>query len=425
MDNVNYTDVLIVGAGPSGLMMAAQLLRFGVQPVIIDSKSGPDRTSKAIAVHARSLELLRQMGLADPLLAQGTPCYGMQLQSGRNILGKLDFSQMDSPHTVFPFIHIVPQDKTEKLLIDRLTENTCPVKWETRLVSIRQDDKVARVELRNQETVQKWECKWVIGADGIKSTVRECIGISFEGRPYHGRFFLADVQIEGADKRLAHFFMSKKGFLGIFPYGSNGRYRLFGLLPKEKENQWSPDIQYADIKPIVEERVGFELPVSQIFWISRFLLHKRMAEQFARQRCFLIGDAAHVHTPIGGQGMNSGIQDAANLAWKLAGVINGRMDSQVLHTYPLERMPVARATLRTTDRAFKIMTAVPSWLLPLRNTFLSLGLRYIAKKSVRIGSLFDHIAQLDVHYRKAPLAVHHATGRGVQAGDRLPFLPIF
>lgn len=424
VESVRHTDVLIVGAGPSGLMMAAQLLRFGIQPTIIDAKPGPDRTSKAIAVHARSLEMFRQIGLADALMAQGNTSYGVQLQRGTKQLGGLDFAQMDQPETAFPFVYLVGQDKTEKLLIDRLTENACPVRWETQLVSLRQDDKEAAVELKHDGKVQQWACKWVIGADGANSTVRAHINIAFEGKSYPGQFFLADVQVNGADHRRVHFFLSATGFLGVFPYGSEGRYRLMGPLPVLESKKEAP-IQYADVKALVDEAVGFEFPVNQCLWINRFFLHKRIAESFARQRSFLIGDAAHIHSPIGGQGMNSGMQDAANLAWKLAGVISGRLDFRLLHTYQEERLPVAKATLRDTDRAFGWIRAMPFWLTSLTDLFFVWAIRYIGHRPGWLKRMFEELAQLNIHYRKATLSVHYATGRCVQAGDRLPFLPVF
>jgi len=425
LEITKHTDVLIVGAGPSGLMMAAQLLRFGIQPTIIDAKQGPDRTSKAIAVHARTLELLRQMGLADQLLAEGFPCYGIQVQGRKKTLGSVEFAHVDQPHTAFPFILLVGQEKTEKLLIDRLTAHACPVVWETRLLSLRQDDRSATVELMHDGIVQRWKCNWLIGADGAGSAVRNGLGIPFEGKRYIGKFFLADVYIEGAYNRLVHFFLPRSRFLGIFPLGAEGRYRLVGMLPENEEWQHKTAIQYADIKPLVDEAVGFELPVSRCLWVSRFLLHKRMAEQFARQRCFLIGDAAHIHSPIGGQGMNSGMQDAVNLAWKLAGVVSGRMGPQVLHTYQQERMPVAKTVVHATDRAFGLAMRLRTWLSPLRDILLSTGMRYVGGNPHLLEKVFDTVAQLTIHYRKAGLAIHHATGRRVQAGDRLPFLTVF
>ncbi len=406
-------------------MMAAQLLRFGIQPTVIDAKSGPDRTSKAIAVHARSLELFRQMRLVDALLAQGNPSYGVQLQRGRKQLGGLDFSMIDHPSTAFPFVYLVGQDRTEKLLIDRLTENACPVKWETQLVSLRQDDRKATVELKHDGKIQQWVCKWVIGADGANSAVREQIGIFSEGKSYPGTFFLADVQLKEADRRRVHFFLSTRGFLGVFPYGSGGRYRLMGPLPATDTLKPDTPIQYMDIKRAVDEAVGFELLVDRCFWISRFSLHKRMAELFARQRCFLIGDAAHIHSPVGGQGMNTGMQDAANLAWKLAGVVTGRMDTRLLHTYQQERMPVARATLKGTDHIFGWIRATPLRFMSLFDPLFSWVIRSVGRRPGLVKRMFDELAQLNIHYRKAGLAVHYATGRRIQAGDRVPFLSVF
>ncbi|WP_257658606.1 FAD-dependent monooxygenase [Parapedobacter lycopersici] len=425
MEIAKHTDALIVGAGPSGLMMAAQLLRFGIQPTIIDAKPGPDRTSKAIAVHARTLELLRQLGLADQLLADGFPAYGIQVHGRKKRKGRIQFTDIDQPHTAFPFVLLVGQEKTEKLLVDRLTAHACPVSWATRLLSLRQDDRSATVEVVQNDVVQRWQCKWLIGADGANSTVRDCLKIPFEGKRYPGEFFLADVHITGVQNRLINFFLPRKSLLGIFPLAGEGRYRLVGMLPEMENRPSGLAINYADIKPLVDEAVGLALPVSQCLWISRFAVHRRMAEQFARQRCFLIGDAAHIHAPIGGQGMNSGIQDAVNLAWKLAGVISGRTAPRILHSYERERMPVARSIIRATDGAFGLGMRLRDRLSPLRDLLLTIGMRYIGRNPRLLQKLFDTAAQLAINYRKAGLAVHHATGRRVQAGDRLPFLSVF
>lgn len=423
MEPAKYTDVLIVGAGPSGLMMATQMLRYGITPTIIDAKPGPDRTSKAIVVQARSLEFFRQMGLADQISAQGLPCYGVQVQGINRPLGNIDLTSLDDPGSAFPFIHIIGQDQTERLLIRRLAENACPVAWETQLVELQQDDQGATAALEHNGVIQHWRCKWVVGADGANSRVRKSLGIRFDGKPYAGRFFVADVHIQDAHHRNIHFFLSRQGTLGVFPFGTSGHYRLVGKLPEGWEKK--EELQYTHIKPVVDGALGIELRVDRCTWASEVIIHPGIAEQFARQRCFLIGDAAHVHSPITGQGMNAGIQDAINLAWKLAGVIDGRTQPHLLHTYQQERMPVAKNISRMVDKGFELATGLPRWLKPLRDVLLTKLLRYVGNEPARLYALFARQGQLSTHYRKVGLAVHHATGVRIQAGDRLPFLPVF
>jgi len=416
-----YTDVLIVGAGPAGLMMAAQLLRHGVQPTIIDAKPGPDKQSKAIIVHARSLELFRQLGLADELLTQGQPCYGIQLQGHRQPLGTLDFSRLAATRTAFPFMHLVGQDKTEKLLLGRLTEKACPVTWESRLVSLTQDDRGATAELLHKGIRETWRCGWVIGADGQNSAVRDLLNISLERQRPDRTFFVADVEVCHAHSRMIRLFFPKRTFLAIFPLGATDCYRMMGPLPEKLEKAPRGPVGYAEIKRTVDDALGFELPVTRCLWIGRYVYRKGVVEQLARQRCFLVGDAAHVASPITGTGMNKGLQEATNLAWKLAGVVSGRLAPRVLHTYEQERMPVAR----TGERSFGIDAVSRIWPPKLMHMFLAKAIGHIGTDQRRLRRAFDRMAHLDVHYRLGPLAVHHAAGGRVRAGDRLPYLSVF
>lgn len=420
-----HIDVLIVGAGPSGLMLAAQLLRMGVQPTVIDAKQGPERTSRAIAVHARSLELFRQLGLADRLVAEGVTAYGLQVQGRSGRLVAVDFAGMESPRTAYPFVLLVSQEKTERLLIDRLTENACPVHWDTRLESVRQDDQAVTVTVQHGGDIEQWSCGWVVGADGVGSTVRRDLGIRFDGKRYKGRFFLADVEIDGEPLRSVHFFLPRDGLLGIFPMDRRNRYRVVGSLPDGLNLSTDAEPSFSDLKQLIDRAVGFDLPVRQCLWISVFVQRRGLAEQFARQRCFLIGDAAHVHSPIGGQGMNGGLQDAVNLAWKLAGVVSGRLHPRILYTYQEERQPVARAVIRATDQAFQLGLWFRGRWSGLRDRVLARLLPFITGKTRWRQHLFETAAQLRVSYRHGPLAVHHAAGSRIRSGDRLPFVPVF
>lgn len=421
---MKHTEVMIVGAGPSGLMMAAQLLRYGIVPVIIDLKTGPDKQSRALAIQARSMEIFRQLGIERGFEDSGLRCDGFRVQERARILGTVDFSDITDAPTRYPHILILPQHKTERLLIERLTKGACPIRWGTEIISLAQNDQGVRLSTRAGETEQEWQCNWLIGADGVTSFVRQTLAIPFSGHTYPASFFLADIRTRKKDNNLINIFLTKKRtFLGVFPVDGDGNYRLVGVLPNALSSRQT--ISYGDVAETVDNTLGFQLPVAACHWISRFTVHKRIATEFRKQRCFLIGDAAHTHSPVAGQGMNTGLQDAANLAWKLAGVINGRIKPTILHSYEEERVPEAKQTLTQTDRVFGLIASGRSWLYRPVLALLPFLLRQLNSRKNRKRQAFSHISQTGIHYRNTQLAVHHSSHNGVKAGDRLPYLAIY
>jgi 2-polyprenyl-6-methoxyphenol hydroxylase-like FAD-dependent oxidoreductase len=417
-----HTKVLIVGAGPSGLMMAAQLLRYGIEPVIIDSKLGPTDHSQALAVQARSMEIYRQMGLADQILKEGKPNAGLQFFYGDKLTGTFPLSDTGQGETPYPYIFIYPQNKNERVLLGDLTQHVVPVYWNTTLKGLVQKSKSVDATVISESVEAIITADWIIGADGAHSTVRKQLDIHFSGDTYAHLFYLADI-ISNHDDDYIKLHLTNEGFAGFFPTPDKNGFRIIGSLPPEFEGK--DDIKLEDILPFTEKITQGPVVVNKCNWFTTYKLHHRMADKFRSGRCFLIGDAAHIHSPVGGQGMNTGLQDAYNLAWKLAGVINNKIHEGILNTYAEERMPVAKQLLKTTDKAFNIMMSQAWWAQLFKKFALPKLLSAMwANDSVK-QNFFQRVSQIGINYRHSHINLHLSHAHKIKAGDRLPYLKLY
>lgn len=341
--------VLVVGAGPTGLVLAAQLLARGIATRIIDRSDGPALESRAVSVHARTLELLDTMGLADRFVDSGHRVRHFRMYAGRRPLLRLDMAHNGS---FYGFILDLPQSQTERLLRQRVEELGGTVEQRVELVALRQRGDVVDASLRDahgRET--ELRADYVVGCDGAHSRVRRELGLAFAGQPYEQDFVLADVAVDGVGEETAsHLFFRPDGqSLVCLPMG-RGRWRL--VMPNAGQRDRRPPT-FEEVQELVAQRAPRPVTVSDPGWLASFGCQLRCTNAFGRGRVLLAGDAAHIHTPAGGQGMNTGMMDAANLAWKLALVADGRGPESLLATYEAERLPVAVNTLGFTDRMYR------------------------------------------------------------------------
>lgn len=418
-----HFSVLIVGAGPSGLMMAAQLLRYGVQPLIIDSKKGPTNQSRALAVQARSMEIFRQMGLAYQALAEGIQAESFSIQNDEKELINLSLKNLAKNSTLFPFIHLFEQSKNERLLLGFLTQKCCPVFWDTTLEDLVQQENQFQIHLKSAGKNSTVTADWLIGADGAHSSVRKFLNIDFKGDAYTNKFLLADVEFEQAfaDHQVT-LKLSNTSFTGIFPMKGN-RFRVIATLPSEFINH--QEVKFEDVEADLTKSLPQNLRIKTCNAFSVYKLHHRMAEKFRHKNSFLIGDAAHIHSPAGGQGMNTGLQDAYNLAWKLAGVINQNYQPEILESYAEERMPVARKLLQTTDRLFNFINSQNTVKRFFKNHLMPGLLRFFWKEENLRGFGFETVSEIGISYRNSKINLNLSKAKNIKAGDRLPYLKVF
>jgi len=413
------TDVLVVGAGPTGLVLALWLKRLGVDVRIVDRAAEAGTTSRALAVHARTLELYRQVGLADEVVERGLKFIAINLWSRGAHVGRADFSDIGGRASPFPFILMFPQDQHEKLLAEHLRRAGVEVERRTRLVDLegQGDHVLARLE-REGSGPSECEAAYVAGCDGAHSKVRELLGIDFPGGTYDRVFYVADVELRGpTSNHELHVALDEADLVAVFPMKGENAARLVGTVKRDSEAKHG-DLTWDDVSQSVVDRM--QITVERIHWFSTYRVHHRVAEHFGRGRVFLLGDAAHVHSPVGGQGMNTGIGDAVNLAWKLAAVVRKRANASLLETYEPERIAFARRLVATTDRVFTLASEDGPIARVLRlEAVPHIVPRLLSRTMVR-RFMFNTISQTLVNYRGGKLGEGKAGT--VHGGDRLPWV---
>jgi 2-polyprenyl-6-methoxyphenol hydroxylase-like FAD-dependent oxidoreductase len=413
------TDVLIVGAGPTGLVLALWLTRMGARVRIVDKTEGPGTTSRALAVQARTLELYGQVGLADAIVQRGRKFTAVNFWVSGKKEARGAFGASGTELSPFAYALIFPQDEHERLLIERLAEVGVEVERRTELLNF--EDAAGQVRARLQSSDRPEEtCSafYIAGCDGAHSTVRKTLGIGFPGGEYAHLFYVADVVASGAtmDGEI-HVGLDATDFLAVFPLKEEGRARLIGTVLEEVEHQYE-NLSWDDVSKHVIEWMGID--VERVNWFSTYRVHHRVADHFRKGRAFLLGDAAHIHSPVGGQGMNTGIGDAVNLAWKFAAVVRRGANASLLDSYESERIAFARRLVATTDQAFTGVTSRGPIAQLFRLRIVPLLVPLLFKTTMVRRLMFRTVSQTAVNYRRSNLSKGRA-GK-VHGGDRLPWV---
>lgn len=422
-------EVLIVGAGPSGLMMACQLAILGIHFRLIDKKEHPTTYSGALIVHARSIEIFNQMGISEKVEQEAIIANDLRIVFNGKKTVRISLKNIGKGLTKFPNLYLVEQSKTEQLLIDFLTAQSYSIERKTELKKFTQNDfgvtSVLKLPNGNEETLKT---QYVIAADGGHSTVREQLKISFAGKTHPVSLFIIDCKAEldlPPDEMCFSF--SDAATSGFFPM-KEGRKRIDGVIPKELEG--NQNIIFEDIEKNFAERLRMKIRLYNPEWFSVSHANQRYALSYQQNRCFLVGDAAHNFTPVGAQGMNTGLQDAYNLAWKLAFVIKGKAKSTLLDTYSAERQNIAKKLVRSTGRIYNLVTSQNSFTKTFRLHVLPHLMKWILplieKRKYFRQFCFSAISEIGINYRKSPLSQDASTGNfpdsAPQPGDRLPYL---
>ena len=408
--------VLVVGAGPTGLTAALELARMNVPVRLVDQYSAPSDTSRALAVHARTVELMQQRGLAAAMVALGNRGYAASLYDGAKLLGKVDLHQVDSR---FNFVLLLSQSETERILRERLQLAGVAVERTTELVGLTQLDGAAggvRATLQKADgTREDVDAAYLVDAEGAHSFARHRLDLPFVGSALPNTYVIADLFLDGdVPEDELSIFIPEAGLVAAFPMGN----RRFRILATERQT-YDPDApapELGDIHAMWSRSVPIPVLLRDLQWSSRFRINSRALIRLRHGSIFFAGDAAHIHSPAGGQGMNTGMQDVINLSWKMALVYRGMAVDALLDTYDAERLPIIHQLVSTTERATDLFNSDSHFVHTLLRHILPVVLNIDAVQSKGAGL----VSELSVAYRQSPLNASSAGHGGVHPGDRFP-----
>ncbi len=408
---------LVVGAGPVGLTLASHLHHHGIACRIIDRAPAPTDKSKALVLWGRSLEMLDDLGIVEHFLRSGMYLHASHLYGGGRSIVRIPFSVEG---TEYPRPLMIAQSETERLLGDYLQRIGITVERRVELISFTDQGNHVVANLRHADgRDEQITCDWLLGCDGAHSTVRHTLGMEFSGEADPNDFVLADCRVEGPiplDE--LSIFWHQKGILAFFPFAA-GRCRIVADMGTAKTKGHPPDPSLSDVQAIVDERGPAGLRLSEPHWLAGFRIHERKVSDYRRGRVFLAGDAAHIHSPAGGQGMNTGMQDAWNLAWKLALVHKGLARSSLLDSYSIERSAVGEMVLRNATRLTKVATLRN----PIGQFFRNRIVQMVGHLSAFRRTFARDLTEMSIHYPNSPLNGqtdgNWASG-STRPGDRYP-----
>ncbi|KAK6355318.1 hypothetical protein TWF696_004428 [Orbilia brochopaga] len=409
--------VLIAGAGPTGLMAALWLSRLKTPFRIVDKHAFAANTSRATVVHARTLEYYRMLGLSDRAVSEGRVIEYLTFLSNRKQVVNRHFSEIGGDISNFPFVLVYPQDLNEQLMIGELESSGVKVEREIEVTDLTQRDDGVAVSLKNKDGhMEEFEASYVLGCDGGHSTVRTHTSIKSSPGTYSQRFFVADVEAEvSIGLRNVNICFNAEDFCLLFAM-PNGRIRLVGWAPDEVTTE---NFTFADVEESVKRNSGAN--ITKVHWFSTYKVHHGVAETFRDGRVFICGDAAHVHSPVGGQGMNTGLGDATNLAWKIAAVLADKAAPDILDTYQEERRPFAERLVNTTDKSFTIATDKGL----MGKAWRTIVIGNIAPLLFQFGFLdtimFQTVSQVRIDYIQSAMSDKNYAGT-LYAGERLPWV---
>ncbi len=414
------TDVLIIGAGPTGLALALWLTRLGVRLRIIDKTSEPAPFSRALGVQARTLEFYQQLGIVDELLRGGIVAESVNLWRGGTRAVRLPFKRVGADLTPFPYVFALGQDAHERVLIAQLAKLGVLVERSSELLEFEERDGAVDTLIGKNGGTERCRCSYLAGCDGAHSSVRDRLHVEFLGGTYEHLFYVADVDARGqvVDDGV-HVELGAADLLAVFDMKGAGHVRLVGTVRTASGTGADRELSLADVDRRPIEQLGMQ--VDRVNWFSTYRVHHRVAQRFRVGRAFLLGDAAHVHSPVGAQGMNTGIGDAVNLAWKLADVIQRRADSRLLDTYESERIRFAKRLVATTDRVFELATHRSRVAAFLRTRAIPRLIALLFPIAALRRWLFRTVSQIAIEYHESPLSEGRAGT--IRGGDRLPWVP--